>query len=265
MTKSILVLGATGKTGRRVVSLLRDAGHPVLAASRSADVRFDWADESTWDIEGADSLYLVPPEDDLTPVQRFVPRIVARGVRRIVLLSGRGIEAFGESQLIAERAVRESTVDWTILRPAWFDQNFDEGFFRDPLLAGQLALPVGQGREPFIDARDIADVAVAALTGSRHAGQIYELTGPRSLTFAEAVGILAKSSGRDLRFTEVTLEEFDAAQVGAGFHPALVKHLGELFDTIRRGEDEPVEDGVPRALGRPARSFEDYAATVDFG
>ncbi|MGB8943978.1 MAG: NAD(P)H-binding protein [Streptomyces sp.] len=165
----ILVLGATGKTGRRLVPLLRDAGHTVRAASRSGETRFDWNDRSTWApvLEGVTALYLVgPPEPE--PIADFVDTAVAAGVRRFVVLSGRGVEVFKDSfepsMAEAERVVRAADVDWTVIRPNNFSQNFDEDIFATALLEGRLALPVGDVPEPFIDVEDIVEVAAALLT-----------------------------------------------------------------------------------------------------
>ncbi|QFU92473.1 NAD(P)H-binding protein [Amycolatopsis sp. YIM 10] len=262
MTTTTLVLGGTGKTGRHVVSGLRAAGHRVRPASRSGEVRFDWADESTWDaaVTGAEAVYLVFPDDDVTGARPFIRFAVEHGVRRLVALSGRGIEEYGLPELLdVEHAVRESGVDWTILRPSWFNQNFDLGQFRDYVLAGDLRVPTGGGREPFIDATDIAAVAVAALTDPRHAGQTYELTGPRSLSFGEAAAEIARASGRKVTFTDVTDDEFLKEQEAAGVPESWAKLLAMVFGRIRRGEHEPVSPDVAAVLGRDPMDFADYA------
>lgn len=176
----ILVLGATGTTGRRLTRRLRAAGVAVRAASRHGETRFDWSDPTTWDaaVTGVTRIYLMAPHE--LPIDpRFVRRAVEHGVRHIALLSSRGIEAMGDERLMAaERAVRGSGVDWTILRPDWFDQNFDEGFLQPAVMAGGFALPVGETGFAHVDADDIAAVAAAVLTTDGHAGQSYELTGP---------------------------------------------------------------------------------------
>jgi uncharacterized protein YbjT (DUF2867 family) len=177
---TILVLGATGSTGRRVTGRLRAAGFGVRAASRSGEVRFDWTDRPTWEpaLAGAERMYLMAPHE--LPVDpALVTLAVEAGVRHIVLLSSRGIEAMGDERLLAaERTVRGSGADWTIVRPDWFDQNFDEGFFHPAVMAGELAVPFGDVKQGFVDADDIAAVATTALTSDRHAGRTYELTGP---------------------------------------------------------------------------------------
>ncbi|MFB4283997.1 NAD(P)H-binding protein [Nonomuraea sp. MTCD27] len=261
-----LVLGATGKTGRRVAARLRAAGKTVRAASRSSEMRFDWADPATWDdaVDGVSAVYVIAPEVP-GPAHEFVPRAVAAGVRRFVLLSGRGADTWGDSPFgldvrSAEEAVRACGVEWSILRPTNFSQNFDEDFFHAPIMAGELALPARGIVEPFIDVDDIADVAVALLTEPGHAGRTYELSGPRGLTFGEATEEIARASGRPVRYVEVSPEEFVAALVAQGFSPEAASYAREMFDLMRRGVTAEVTDDVHHVLGRPARDFETYVA-----
>ncbi|MGC7103014.1 NAD(P)H-binding protein [Amycolatopsis lurida] len=228
-------------------------------------MRFDWADESTWDaaVTGADAAYLVFPDDDTTRARPFLRFAVEHGVRRLIALSGRGIEEYGMPELLdVEHAVRESGVDWTILRPSWFNQNFDLGQFRDYVLAGDLRVPTGGGREPFIDATDIAAVAVTALTEPRHAGQTYELTGPQALSFGDAAAEIARASGRKVTFTDVTDDEFLKEQEAAGVPESWAKLLTMVFGRIRRGDHEPVSPDVTAVLGRDPMDFADYATAT---
>ncbi|MBB6170123.1 uncharacterized protein YbjT (DUF2867 family) [Nocardiopsis mwathae] len=160
---SILVLGATGTTGRRVAGLLREAGHRVRGASRRGEVPFDWGDPATWDLvlDGASRMYLMAPHE-LPIAPAFAARSVERGVERIVLLSSGAIEVMGDERLMAaEHLVQASGAEWTIVRPDWFDQNFDEGFFHPAIMAGRVTVPMGEVRQVFVDADDIAAVAVA--------------------------------------------------------------------------------------------------------
>jgi len=198
-TKATLVLGGTGKTGRRVVERLAARGLPTRVSSRSGEPPFDWEDEATWvpALRDVESVYISYYPDLAVPgaaatVRSFAELAVESGVRRLVLLSGRGEE---EAQ-VSEQTVRDSGADWTILRSSWFSQNFSEDYMLEPVLGGEVALPAGNMPEPFVDADDIADVAVAALTEDGHGGRLYELTGPRLLTFAEAVGEIAQAAGR---------------------------------------------------------------------
>ncbi|MCA6093888.1 NAD(P)H-binding protein [Streptomyces sp. SCA3-4] len=263
--KDILVLAATGKTGRRLVRRLREAGESVRAASRSAEVRFDWSDPATWEpaVAGAAAVYLVAP-DDPAPVGDFVTLAVGAGVERFVALSGNGIEAvgpgFGEGMAEGERAVRDSGAQWTVLRPNNFHQNFSEDLWHRPLREGRLALPIGEVPEPFVDAEDIAEVAAAVLTGPGHHGRVYELSGPRAVTFRAAVEAIARAAGRPMRFEELTAEEY-AAELRAEGHPeAVVTALGALFAMHRGGHSAEPADGVRQVLGREPRSLEAYAA-----
>ncbi|GGR72921.1 NmrA family transcriptional regulator [Streptomyces aureoverticillatus] len=259
----VLVLGATGKTGRRIVPRLRAAGHTVRAASRSGETRFDWNERSTWApvLSGVRALYLVAPEDP-DPVVDFVAQAAAAGVRRFVVLSGRGTHVSGEAFLPgmarAERAVEEAGVDWTVIRANNFAQNFSEDFFHAPLLAGRLALPVGDTPEPFVDVEDIADVAVALLTQDGHTRRVYELSGPRALTYAEAVAEIAAASGRPMRYEPITPEQFRAELTAADVPDAFAEELTALFVFVEEGHLSPVATGVREVLGREARDFTEY-------
>ncbi|MHC8343962.1 NmrA family NAD(P)-binding protein [Pseudomonas sp. RT6P73] len=258
---AILVLGATGKTGRRITQHLNAAGLPVRLGSREANPPFDWEDRTTWDaaLDGVHAVYISYQPDLAVPgaletVQAFTDLAVKSGVGKLVLLSGRG-EIEAEQ---AERVIQNSGVDWTILRASWFFQNFSEAHFLEPILEGELALPVGNIAEPFVDVEDIAEIAVQALTQPGHSRQLYELTGPRALTFAEAVDEIAKGTGRDIRFTAVPSEDYRQALEQAQLPPQLIDLVLYLFTTVLDGRNTPLTDGVQRALGRPARDFSDY-------
>ncbi|WP_329585001.1 NAD(P)H-binding protein [Streptomyces sp. NBC_01005] len=261
----ILVLGATGKTGSRIVPRLKSHGHSVRSASRSTETRFDWADRSTWDraLAGAEAVYFVPTETLGLPERaELVDRAKAAGVRRIVQLSVRGLDADGGIPE-TEAAVRESGLEWTILRPCWFSQDFSApDFFLPAVLGGELATPAGDGREPFVDVEDIADVAVAALTDDGHAGRAYELSGPRALTFTEALAVIGTAIGRELHHRHQDPAAYVAAQVAAGHHAVDAEAVAAFLDGIRRGEDDYISTGVQEALGRAPRSFEDYVRTA---
>jgi uncharacterized protein YbjT (DUF2867 family) len=257
---TVLVLGATGKTGRRLVPTLRAAGVSVRAASRSGEVRFDWHDQDTWPavLDGVSAVYLVAPaEPEL--VQAFVKQ--ATDVQRFVLLSGRAIEQFTDSfnsLVAAERAVRDSGAEWTIIHANNFSQNFSEDMFHAPLMAGRLALPIGSVPEPFVDARDIADVAAVLLTSDGHHGQEYELSGPRGLTFEEVVAKIAAASGRAIRYEEITPSEFRAELLASGLPGEVADEIDALFAVMRAGHFATLGDGVQRVLGREPIGFDDY-------
>jgi uncharacterized protein YbjT (DUF2867 family) len=260
-----LVLGATGKTGRRLTPRLRLRGTPVRAASRSSPTRFDWSDPGSWDaaLQGVAAVYVVAPQVP-GPVHEFVARAEAAGVQRLVLLSGRGADTWGDSTFgldmrSAEDAVRGSALEWTVLRASNFDQNFDEDVFHAPLVAGELALPAGAVPEPFIDIEDVADAAAAVLTEpGRHAGQVYELTGPRALTFAEAVDLISRASGLPITYKQISPAEYTAALVEEGVGEDDAHHVAEMFVLMERGMFAPTTDDLATVLARAPRTFEDY-------
>ena len=261
----VLVLTASGKTGRRVADRLEASGVPIRRGSRSAEIPFDWNDPATWEpaLDGVRAAYVVYTPDLAVPAAppaiRDFTRLAARtGVRKLVLLSGRGEE---EAQR-CEQIVQDSGLDWTIVRASWFNQNFSEGAFLDLVVGGEVALPAGGVPEPFIDADDIADVAVAALTQDGHAGQVYEVTGPRLLTFAEAVSEIAEAAGRPIRYVQIPHESFVEGLTQARVPADLIALLTYLFTTVLDGRNAYLTDGVQRALGRPPRDFRDYARDV---
>ncbi|SMD24759.1 hypothetical protein [Lentzea albidocapillata] len=255
---SILVLGATGKTGRRVTDLLGSAARP---ASRSASTRFDWSAPDTWEpaVEGTTAGYVVPPENPLL-LADFVRVAVKAGVTRLVLLSMRG--APGDDPF--ESAIKESGVEWTILRPTWFMQNFDEDMFAAPVQQGELAVPAGQGVHPFIDVVDIAEVAVVALTQPGHHGQTYELSGPEALSFAEMLARIAAVTGNPMLYADIAPEAFAAAMRGLGYPDEIADLVTMLLVRIRTGEEAHLSDGVQRVLGREPRTFDDYLGSSKF-
>ncbi len=153
----------------------------------------------------------------------------------------------------------EAGVPWTVVRASWFSQNFSEGFLRDQVLAGALTLPVDGVPEPFVDVEDVADVAVAALTGDGHAGRVYEVTGPRALTFAEAAGEIARASGRPLQLVTIPVDAFAEGMAAAGEPPEAVALVRYLFTEVLDGRNAAPADGVRQALGRPPRDFAAYA------
>jgi uncharacterized protein YbjT (DUF2867 family) len=258
---TILVLGATGKTGSRVVERLQARGVPTRAGSRSAQLPFDWEDRDTWvpALSGVAAVYVTYYPDLAVPGAPEAVGELARlageqGVQRLVLLSGRGEEEAQRS----EEVVKEAGIDWTILRSSWFDQNFSEGFLIDSVLEGAVALPVGGVREPFVHADDLADIAVAALTEDGHAGQLYEVTGPRLLSYADAVAEIAAATGRDVRFETISMDEFAGGLAQAGLSDDEAWLVKYLFSEVMDGRNESLTDGVQRALGREPRDFADY-------
>lgn len=257
-----LVTGATGKTGSRVLQRLRASGHAVRAGSRSARPAFDWEDRATWPIalHGVRAVYVAFQPDLAVPgaldtVRAFFLQAQELGVRQVVLLSGRG-EVEAEQ---AEEALQRTTMDWTILRASWFQQNFSESFLLDAVHSGVVALPVGDVAEPFVDVDDIADAAVAALTEPAcHRNQLYELTGPRALSFAEATRSIAQAAGKPITYRSITPDEFRAGAREAQVPDEVTELVVYLCSTVLDGRNTPVADGVQRALGRAPGSFEAF-------
>ena len=263
-TAPILVIGATGKIGSRIAARLEQQGTPVRAVSRRTSPAFDWEDRSTWapalaGIEAAFVAFVPDLAAKGAPdaIRAFAETALTAGVKRVVLLSGRG-EANAQ---LSEQIMRDSGLGTTIVRASWFNQNFSEGVMYPAVLSGLVALPAGQRREPFVDAGDIADVAVAALTDPRHVGEIYEVTGPHLLTFAEAAAAMGKAAGRRVDYAPISLEQFHAAllpELGPDYAEFLTRLCEEVFD----GRNESLGDGVQRALGRQPRDFADYCAEI---
>ncbi len=263
-TREILVLGGTGKTGRRVVEGLRAQGVPVRVGSTGGDPRFDWTDRATWApaIAGMRAVYISYYPDLAVPgapaaVGELSRLAVNLGVRRLVLLSGRGEEEAQRSEEVMQAAA--AGIEWTVVRCSFFNQNFDEGAWVDLVRAGELFLPAGDVPEPFVDADDIAAVAVAALTEEGHAGQVYELTGPRMLTFEEALAEISQAAGRPVRLTPVSHEDFAGFLAAEGLPDDIVWLLTYLFREVMDGRNASLADGVQRALGREPKDFADYA------
>jgi uncharacterized protein YbjT (DUF2867 family) len=256
------VVGGTGKTGRRVAGRLRGRDVPVRAASRGGDARFDWGDQATWApvLRGASAAYLTYYPDLAAPgaaaaIEAFTEQAMRSGVHRQVLLSGRGEEEAQRS----EQMLRKAGGQWTVVRASWFCQNFSEGAFVDLVRAGEITLPAGDVPEPFVDADDIADVVVAALTEDGHAGRVYEVTGRRLVTFAQAVDEIGRACGRELRYTQVPLDAFVSALTRDGVPGDEVSLLRYLFGEVLDGRNAELADGVRSALGREPRDFADYA------
>jgi len=256
----ILVIGSTGKTGLRIAKTLAERGFSVRHGSRNAAIPFDWEKPETWAaaLEGVSSAYVSYFPDLAFPgasekIKALTKVAVEAGVKRLVLLSGRG-ETHAQN---CENIVKTCGLDYTLVRASWFAQNFSEGYLRDPVLEGMVALPAGDVREPIIDVDDIADVAVAALTEERHSGQLYEVTGPRLLSFNDAAAELSAATGRPVRYIPITFDQFHASmtEIGGVF-------IADVFTGICRevldGRNEYLSDGVQRALGRKPRDFADF-------
>ncbi len=258
----ILVIGATGKTGSRVATKLEENGYSVRRGTRHSAIPFDWEAPETWApaLEGVKKAYVTYLPDLAFPgavekVAAFAEVARDIGLDHIVLLSGRG----EHHARLGEEAIRASGIDFTLVRSAWFAQNFSEGYLRDPILAGVLPMPGGTIQEPIIDIDDIADVVFAVLTEDGHKGQLYEVTGPRLMSFSEMAESLSRAISRHVQHVPITFEDFHANVAASGGD-----FVADVFTAIARetldGRNARTADGVMRALGRPPRDFEDYAA-----
>ncbi|OJJ21492.1 NmrA family transcriptional regulator [marine bacterium AO1-C] len=261
-TQQILVIGGTGKTGRRVVERLTQAGHQVRIGSRSADIPFDWHQPDTWSkaLTGMDAVYITFQPDLAVPgsteaIEGLSAMAVNLGIQKLVLLSGRGEK---EAQA-CEKIVMNAGTAWTIVRADWFNQNFSESVFLEPVLTGHVALPRAEARIPFVDAEDIADVVTAALTDDKHQGQIYELTGPRLLSFEEVILEIAKVTGRNIQYHAISMDEYNQLLKQHQLPEDHIWLVNYLFDEVLDGRNANLTQDVEKVLGRPATDFSDYA------
>jgi uncharacterized protein YbjT (DUF2867 family) len=257
----ILIIGKNGKTGSRVNRRLQALGYATRPVSRSTRPAFDWENAATWRsaIEGTRAAYVTYQPDLAVPgadstIKAFVSVAAEAGLEHIVLLSGRGEEGAER----AEEILKTSGLSWNIVRASWFCQNFSESFMLEGILAGELVLPAGDTVEPFIDADDIADVAVAALTESRHRNRLFEVTGPRALTFAQCIQEMSTALGRQLKYTCVPIDAYINALRQQGVPEDMQWLLRELFTVVFDGRNSQTMPGVEEALGRPATDFKTY-------
>ncbi len=266
--KTLLVIGATGKTGRRISQQLIELGHEVRNASRKSQLPFDWQKPEGWDavLAGVQCAYVSYYPDLAIPgapdaIRRLTECARQAGVQRLVLLSGRG-EVNAQR---CEAIVRECGLEYTLIRASWFAQNFGEGYLLQSVRTGAIAMPAGDVLEPFVDVDDIADVAVAAMTEEKHAGELYELTGPRLLSFANAASEISQAANVPVQYIPLTLEQFhDGLAADAG--PEMAHMMTELCREVLDGRNAHLADGVQKALGRAPRDFADYCrATAQSG
>lgn len=258
-----LILASNGKTGRRVAEQFRARGLNFKEGSRSSETPFDWYNAATWELalKNVSAVYVVFYPDLAVPgaasiIKEFTQVAKAQGVEHLVLLSGRGEE---EAQN-CEQLVMESGIDWTVVRASWFSQNFSESFFLEGILRGQVVIPFGDVKEPFVDADDIADIVFAALTNRLPKGQLYEVTGSKMLSFREAIAEIAKAANRKIEFIQVPMDEYVQILQNAQVPQDYIELLSYLFSEVLDGRNAYLTDGVDRALARSPRSFSDYVA-----
>lgn len=266
MNDQILVIGGTGKTGRRVVERLQNKGENVRIASRKSSPTFDWNDSESYEptLLGADKVYIVYHPDLAVPgayesIKELVEAAQKVGVKKLVLLSGKGESEAEKCEIV----VANSGLEYTLVRASWFNQNFSESFFLDPIKSGIVAMPMHDIGVPFVDADDIADVVVDALLQDELNGQTIEVTGPELISLQEAVSIIAKSTQRDIQFIPVSLEDY-IAHMNAAQVPAEIIWLFEYLFTevINNPVNHKVKDDIEKVLGRKAKSFGAFAKEV---
>ena len=261
----ILIVGKNAKTGWRVNQRLQELGLETRAVSRSTTPTFDWEDKCTWRsaMSGTRSAYITFHPDLAIPqaeqsIRDFVTMAKETGLEHLVLLSGRGEEGARRAEVVVE----ESGLDWNIVRSSWFMQNFSENFMIEGILNGDLALPAGDIPEPFIDVDDIADVATAVLTQPQLRNRVFEVTGPRAMTFTECTDAISAATGYPVSYTQIPVDDFLAELRLQQTPESLIWLMEELFTVVFDGRNANTTSGVQEALGRPATDFNEYVSKV---
>lgn len=253
-----VVTGATGTTGRRVATALEAVGEPVRRASRSVS-GFDWADPATHDtaFDGAEALYLMAPVGEADPMPVVEPalrRALSRGLRRVVLLSSSLVEPSSTGYGALASLVREAP-EWTVLRPSWFAQNFTGDHpVAVGVRSGRVTSATGNGRVPFVDAADIAAVAVAALRGAAPGEQL--ITGPAALSYDDACAVASRVVGHPVEHVSVAPDVLVDHLTDAGLPRPMAEVLAGLDELIAAGAEDRVTDVVERVTGHPPASLE---------
>lgn len=261
MNKSVLIIGKNGKTGNRVEHLLQAAGITTRGVSRNTSPVFDWKNQNTWNdaMKGCQSAYVSFQPDLAIPeaqeiIKNFIETAKQENLQHIVLLSGRG-EKGAEK---AEQQVIQSGLTWNILRASWFNQNFSEGFLQKDILNRHVALPSASIKEPFIDADDIAEVAVQCFKEPAWHNQLLELTGPELLTFESCISIISDITGQPIEFRSISTEQLITSLQRQGQPQEVLWLMKELFTEVMDGRNSYLTDDVQNVLRRPARRFSDY-------
>ena len=264
MKDNVLVIGGTGKTGRRVSENLSKSGHNVRIAGRKTNPAFDWEDPGTYDavLKDMDRAYIVYYPDLAVPGSREAINILTEkalkaGLDKVVLLSGKG-ETEAEA---CEEIVANSGLNYTLVRASWFNQNFSEGAFLNFVLSGNVALPMPEAEIPFVDTDDIAEVVAKVIVDDSYNGKTVTVTGPRKMTFREAVETIAAETGKEIHYQPISIEEFKDGMKAAGLPDSYVWLFGYLFEEVLGNpENQEVSYDVQKVLGREAMDFRDYVA-----
>ncbi len=269
MSHKVLVLGATGNVGRPLVQALIAKGEQVNAASRSGTpvagaqaVVFDYARPETFPaaFDGVDRAYVMLPAGYVNSRELLVPVVRAaaeRGVK-VVLQSVFGVDADDSIPYRqVEIALQNAQTPYVILRPNWFADNFHT-FWKAGISQGQIALPAAEGKTSFIDARDIAECAAAALATHRFDGQAFNLTGPEAVSYAQAARLLSEATGRTVTYTPISDESFVAMLTQFGVPADYAGFLASIFHPVREGWTAAVTNHVQTLTARPPRSLATY-------
>ncbi|MER5666947.1 SDR family oxidoreductase [Streptomyces mirabilis] len=271
----IVVTGATGNVGRPLTQALAEAGEQVTAVSRHAatvpdgvrHVPADLAEPQglTSALDGAKALFLLLSGDLHAPEARptdIIHLAAASGVRRVVLLSSQGVATrpLGPSRIAmraVEDALRESGLDWAVLRPGGFASNA-LAWADSVRTQGMVAAPFGDVGVPIVDPADIAEVAAACLLDDRHTGGVFELTGPEVITPRQQTEAVAAALGSPVRFHELTREEAKAAMTQF-VPPELADDTLDIIAAPNPAELR-ISPDVERVLGRAPSPFNDWVA-----
>ena len=268
MTDRILVTGGTGKTGRRVAKLLRQRGLAARVATRSPDttdqVRFDWADAGTFAdaIDGVRAIYMVAPTgaaDPLDAMRPFIDQAIEAGVGRLVLLSSSMLEEGGPLMGGVHAYLKAEAPGWTVLRPSWFMQNFSEAQHIETIRAERRIYSATEdGRVPFIDAGDIAAVAVEALVDDGFSNGDLVLTGPETLSYDEVATMISASSGRPVTHHRLSLEALTMRFEGIGIPAGVAQALSGMDAAIANGAEDRITETVETVTGRKPKTFAEF-------
>lgn len=270
MSDKVLVLGATGTVGRHVVDGLLAKGESVKAASRSGKpvaeaqgVIFEYGKPETYDdaFEDVGRAYVLLPSGYVNVTELLLPVIEAAASRnvKIVFQSVFGVDADDSIPYRqVEIALEKSGTPYVILRPNWFADNFHT-FWKAGIDQGQIALPAGDGRSSFIDARDIAASAVAVLTSASFDGKAFNLTGPEALSYADAAAILAETIGKPVAYSAISDDAFIGILTGVGVPADYAAFLASIFYPVREGWTAPVTGDVETLTGQAPRALKTYA------
>ena len=269
MRNTILITGGTGTTGRRISAQLaaRRLDHRVATRRPKAahDVRFDWNDGASWSaaLESVSSIYLVAPSGVAEPLPAMIPFMelaIRAGVKRFVLLSASSLEAGGPMMGAVHAWLRDHAPEWVVLRPTWFMQNLSEGQLLAPIRdQSAIYTATGVGRVGFIDAKDIAAVAVEALSQSAFASSDLILTGPAALSYDDVAKTLTDVTKNPVVHHSLSEAELSERHMAAGLPKAYATTLAAMDTSIAQGSEDRVTENVFRVTGHRPSSLEEFA------